>query len=207
MYGLCARNTYFARKANFAYVYDLCALSSLCVWIRLLRVSDLLRMYTNFALEAAYAYKYGIARKAAYFVSVRLFLQSYFCAWGTALRVKLLIIQGVYCSFRRGYDSRAVSSFKVTMNVDGVLYCVLTVLISCPKGYVRRMRSSVFSLRQSWLPIGPSFSKDSFFRLFSATILTSDWAVFLVWSWGFLRASYFNFDPPLDGFYLLNPVQ
>ena len=33
--GFCVRNTPLTRKANFAYVYDLCALSGLCVRIRL----------------------------------------------------------------------------------------------------------------------------------------------------------------------------
>ena len=59
-------NTYFARKADFAYVYNVCALSGLCVRIRCLRVKGLLRTCTACALEAAYAYKYVFERKAAF---------------------------------------------------------------------------------------------------------------------------------------------
>ena len=59
-------NTSFACKAAFAYVYDLCALSGLCVQIRILRVKRILCVYTTCALEEAYAYKYVFALKAGF---------------------------------------------------------------------------------------------------------------------------------------------
>ena len=142
---LCVRNTSFARKSNFAYVYDLCALSGLCIWIRLLRVSDLMRMNTTYALKATYAYK------------VRL------------LCVKRLMLQGHSWTRWRGNDSPADPRCLFTLRwpLDGLLDESSTVLIRRPRGSVQRMWCSVFSsywsvqrvqssvsLRRSWLPIG-----------------------------------------------------
>ena len=96
MYRLWVQNTSFARKATFAYVYNLWALSSLCIWIHILCTSKLLRMYTTCALKETYAYEYGFARKSTYCVRVQLFAKSDLCIRGTALRVNWLILQGIY---------------------------------------------------------------------------------------------------------------
>ena len=82
LYSLCVQNTSLAREATFAYVYDLFALSGLCVRIRILRVSDLMRTYTTYMLEATYAYE------------VQLF------------RVKRLMLHGLSWNRRRSDDSR-----------------------------------------------------------------------------------------------------
>ena len=59
-------NTSYARKADYVYVYGLCALSNLCVQISLLRVKRICCMFTACALEAAYSYEYVFARKVAF---------------------------------------------------------------------------------------------------------------------------------------------
>ena len=59
-------NTSFTRKADFAYVYDLCALSGLRILIRLLRIQGILRTCTACALEATYVYEYVLACKSAF---------------------------------------------------------------------------------------------------------------------------------------------
>ena len=74
LYSLFIRNTAFACKANFAYVYNFCSISGSCVQIIILRVSNLLRTYTTFALKATCAYEYDFAHKATYCVGIQLLL-------------------------------------------------------------------------------------------------------------------------------------
>ena len=62
---LMRKNTYFPHRAAFAYVYYLCALSGLCVRIRILRVKWILRTCMACALKAVYAYEYVFACRAA----------------------------------------------------------------------------------------------------------------------------------------------
>ena len=104
--GLCIRNISFAHKATLVYMYELCALSNLCIRVRLCSYSDLFRMYTTCALEATYAYEYGFALKSTYCVPVWIFLYSDLCVQGTDLCVKRLILQVLSCLFQLGYDSR-----------------------------------------------------------------------------------------------------
>ena len=174
-------NTSFALKRLNGYVYNLCAQIDSCIWVRICAYSDVLRMCTALPVNWLMCTRYGIARKATY--SSRYFLIASTWKW-------------------QSMDAR----FNVAMTVDGVLDCSPIVLILCYGESVRRMRSSVFSLRRSWLLIGPYLSKDAIFRLLSTKILTSNWAVLLVQSWGFRRAYDFSFNCPLDDFYLLNPV-
>ena len=56
-------NTSSARKADFAYVYGLCAISGLRVQIRILRVKRLLRTCMACALEAALSTNASFARR------------------------------------------------------------------------------------------------------------------------------------------------
>ena len=150
--------------------------------------------HTTYSLEATYAYRYGFARKATYCIRVRLCAQSNLCVQGTALRVKRLILQGISWLRWRGDDSRWMLASRLrwpSMDYYNVLHVDMTFLIRCPEGSVRRMRPSVFYLRQSWLPIWPS----------SRPVLkVPPWSPFNV------GASDLNLSRLLDDDYLLNLV-
>ena len=174
LYGSCTKNTSSSRKVTFLYMYDLCALSDLSVQIRIFRVIHVLRTYMNSAIKATFTYKYGFACKATYFVRVQRCTYSDLCVRGTALRVKQLIIQDISWLSECGDDSQwqlMDASFTVVMTVD--------VVSDCYSRYDnRRWIIIIFFDRPNSLP-RRIFPKDATFRLFSATILTSDWAVLL----------------------------
>ena len=178
-------NTSFARKWLSAYVCEFCARRKLCV------------RCTDFERKATYAYE------------VRL------------LRVKRLIFKVFLDCVNGGNDGKwypasrlqwtSMESYPVlhvAMTINGVLdfcdrpnslarriYNILFFLcddldsrLSRPSW---RMRSSFFSLRRSWLLIGPSFSSC---LEASAMIFLQHWSV------------RFKSRPSPDDDYLLNPV-
>ena len=83
-YSLCVQNTSLAPKQDFAYAYDLCALSNLCVQVRLfgraaycvhtqlVRSKRLVRTSTDLRVKRLIAYVYGFARKKTYAYEVQL---------------------------------------------------------------------------------------------------------------------------------------
>ena len=66
-----------------------------------------MRTYTTCALESTCAYEYGFARKATYYVRIRLVRSRRLVRTNTALHVKQLILQGLS------------SLVEVAMTVDG----------------------------------------------------------------------------------------
>ena len=160
LYILCVGNTSLAQKATFACVYDLCALSGLFVRKRLLRINDLMRTYTTYALGVTYVYE------------VRL------------LRVTRLILQGLSWTCRRGDDSTAYPRcfFTLRWPLDGVLDDYSIVPICRPGGSVQRMRSSVFSLYltifwASWFVAPEDLSKGCDLPFFLRTDLDFWWGL------------------------------
>ena len=130
------------------------------------------------ALEADYAYGYVFARKAAYYVRIRLVRSKRLMRASTSLRVKRIFLQilgdsstWLWQSCWMLYD---LSDIVMTIMIDAIWFvgCCddcrdgMTALIGCPGGSVPRMRSS---------------------GLFSLPIWRSDWTVFVVRSSGFRR--------------------